>query len=81
MGRVLEEVGIVNLCLPTEVEFAQESAFHQDRQCAIDRRAGNRFVDGSGHHQEFFGRVVFVGAKGSLNDGIALRGLAKTFFR
>ena len=81
VSRVLEEVGIVDLCLAAQIEFAQESAFHQDRKGAIDRSAGNRFVDGSRHHQEFLCRVVFMSAESSLNDGIALRGLAKTFFR
>ena len=39
VGRVLEEIGIVNLGVATKIEFAKESAFDQDREGAVDSGA------------------------------------------
>ena len=76
---MFQEVRIVDFRVATEIEFAQESALHKQRKCAVNSRPRHRAVDRTRHLQKFLGGVVIVRAERGLDNSLPLRSLAQSF--
>lgn len=76
--RMVDEIRIVDFASLPEVEFAQEPAFHKNRQGAVNGSAAHRPFDSPRHVEQFVGREVTVRPERRLDNRVALRGLAKS---
>ena len=72
-------IGIVKLVVLAKVHFAHQSALRQQRQRAIDRRAGNGFVPPPRPFQQLLGGKMFLRAEDAVDNGLPLRSESKIF--
>jgi len=77
--RVVEVVRVVEFVVLAEVHLLEHAALHEQRERAIDGRAGDGTIHLARHFEQFLGGVVLLGAEGGLHDGVALGGPAETF--
>lgn len=78
---VFQKVGIVNFRLPSQIQFPEQTALHQQRKCPVNCCTGHGRIDLSRHNEEFFGIEMLRGAESGLDNGIPLRGFAQPFAR
>src|SRR6266571_6690926 len=81
MVGMLGVVWVVKFVIFAEIHFADEAAFGQQGQGAIDGGAGNRFVPPARPFQKLLGGKMLAGAEGRFDDGLALSGQTEVFLR
>jgi hypothetical protein len=71
---MLGVIGIVELIIFAKVHFPDQPALRQQRQRAINRRAGNRLIPATRPGQQLLSGEMPAGAEGGIDDGSTLRG-------
>ena len=66
-------VRIVEFVVLAEIHLPYQSALRQQRQSAINRRTGNRFVPPPRPFEQLLGGEMLVGAENAVDDGLPLR--------
>src|SRR5947208_3685536 len=66
-------VRVVEFVVLAEIHLPHQSALRQQRQSAINRRAGNRFVPPPRPFEQLLGGEMLVGAENAVDDGLPLR--------
>ena len=78
LGAVVADRRVI-LDVLADIDFAEKRPPCHDRQGAVDRGAGHRFVERAGVGQEFFGGEMIVPGEGGVENGQALARHAQTF--
>src|SRR5437773_6152848 len=73
MVGMLGVVRVVEFVVLAEIHLPHQSALRQQRQSAINRRAGNRFVPPPRPFEQLLGGEMLVGAENAVDDGLPLR--------
>ncbi len=76
----LDKIRIVVFVIFPEIHFPQKSAFHEQRERAVNSGSGDSTVDFAGHLEKHFCREVLGGGEGRFNDRIPLGSLSQPLF-
>lgn len=79
--RFVEEVGVIISLIATKIHFVKKFAFHKQTEGAVDGGTRNGAIDFANHVVEFLGIEVIGGAKGCIDDDVALLGATESFLR
>src|SRR4051812_6601911 len=72
MVRVIGVIGIVKFVVFSEIHFADETAFGEQRQRSVNCGAGDRFILLARPCQQLVGREMLLGFEDSIDNGATL---------